>query len=345
MISQPLVSILIPTYNRCALLSKAVKSALSQRYENLEVIVSDNASQDATPEIMQAISAQDQRVKYNRFPEAVEPAQNWRSCLETATGKYCFILCDDDFLLDIDYAKNGVSLLEKNSAGLLITDCILGTKADDYIHNLVTNLNLPEQIRGEEFFLKFWEGPYSPPVISCIFNREIALSCDAFKVDYTALMDIELWLKMMLLTNVVYNHFPSVYYFHHGQNWLFSMSLADRQIDARFIDRVYEFAQKRSQLNPELLLAWRSRLYRHYINHIVLDECFRLGLPEADFAAFGADVGRSIGLSYISCLLTYRSKQSKLWHFATTMLAKFWAIPFTATLYRSAKKLMKRSKS
>jgi len=50
---KPLVSIIIPTYNRANYLEKAIESVLKQTYENIEIIVSDNASTDNTMEVMQ----------------------------------------------------------------------------------------------------------------------------------------------------------------------------------------------------------------------------------------------------------------------------------------------------
>ncbi|OLP18618.1 hypothetical protein BST81_10045 [Leptolyngbya sp. 'hensonii'] len=339
--SQPLVSVLIPTYNRCQLLTKAIRSAQIQSYEALEIIVSDNASQDETPALIRPIAAADARVRYFRFDQGVEPAQNWRNCLHLATGKYCFILCDDDFLLDLDYVKNSVALLEKHQAGLLVTDCILGTHIQDYIYNQATNLRLPEHIPGREFFLKFWEGSYSPPVISGLFHRELAIACDAFTVGGTALMDIELWLKLMLLTDVVYNPFPSVLYYQHGANWLFSMSLDDRRIDIQFIDRVFEFAQARSAFPLEVLLPWRARMYQYYIHVHILNECLRVGIPEAEFAAFGAAVGAPVGISYRACQLAYRSRQSRYWQLISDGLGQAWRIPWIVQLYKFAKDKIK----
>jgi glycosyltransferase involved in cell wall biosynthesis len=49
--SDPLVSIGIPTWNRSDRLIKSIESVLSQSYENIEVLVSDNASSDNTEEI------------------------------------------------------------------------------------------------------------------------------------------------------------------------------------------------------------------------------------------------------------------------------------------------------
>jgi glycosyltransferase involved in cell wall biosynthesis len=53
--TQPLVSVIIPTYNRATLVQEAIASVLSQGYPRLEVIVVDDGSQDRTPEVLRAL--------------------------------------------------------------------------------------------------------------------------------------------------------------------------------------------------------------------------------------------------------------------------------------------------
>nr|MDJ0677717.1 glycosyltransferase [Calothrix sp. MO_167.B42] len=53
-IEQPLVSVIIPTYNRCHYLQEAINSAIQQTYQNIEIIISDNCSIDDTQEIVES---------------------------------------------------------------------------------------------------------------------------------------------------------------------------------------------------------------------------------------------------------------------------------------------------
>ena len=48
----PLVSVIMPTYNHGKFIGKAIESALSQSYKNLELIIVDNYSEDNTEEIV-----------------------------------------------------------------------------------------------------------------------------------------------------------------------------------------------------------------------------------------------------------------------------------------------------
>ena len=57
-----LVSVIIPTYNRASTLPRAIKSVLNQDYENLELIVVDDASTDETAEVLSRIDDPRMRV-------------------------------------------------------------------------------------------------------------------------------------------------------------------------------------------------------------------------------------------------------------------------------------------
>ena len=63
----PRVTVFIPTYNRARLLPEAIKSVLTQTYDDFKLVVSDNASDDSTPQVV--ASFDDPRLEYVRQPE------------------------------------------------------------------------------------------------------------------------------------------------------------------------------------------------------------------------------------------------------------------------------------
>lgn len=67
---QPIVNILIPTYNRAKYLRETIQSELAQTYQNVEVLVFDDASSDHTPEVMAEFSHYD-RVVYVRRRKSI----------------------------------------------------------------------------------------------------------------------------------------------------------------------------------------------------------------------------------------------------------------------------------
>ena len=94
----PLVSIMIPTYNRPTYFRETLESALSQTYPNIEVIVCDNSTDDRTEELMQAYRA-DVRVRYVRNREAKTKEENFMPFEHLAQGEYLQWCMDDDILL------------------------------------------------------------------------------------------------------------------------------------------------------------------------------------------------------------------------------------------------------
>jgi len=94
--NQPLVSVILPTYNRAYIVSKALQSVLSQTYRNFEVIVIDDGSTDNTKEIITNIACKDSRVKYFRNNENKGPAGARNVGINLAKGELIAFIDDDD---------------------------------------------------------------------------------------------------------------------------------------------------------------------------------------------------------------------------------------------------------
>ena len=94
--SAPRVSVGIPVYNGERYLAEAIESALAQTYTDLEVVIADNASTDATPQICETFAARDERVRYVRNPENLGASANYRRVFELARGEYfCWMPADE----------------------------------------------------------------------------------------------------------------------------------------------------------------------------------------------------------------------------------------------------------
>ena len=91
-----LVSLAITTHNRSALLRRSLAAALAQTYAKLEILVSDDASSDDTPQFMASVN--DPRVRYIRVEKPAGIAGNFQNALDHARGELFLILNDDDEL-------------------------------------------------------------------------------------------------------------------------------------------------------------------------------------------------------------------------------------------------------
>jgi len=96
-LTAPFFSIVMPTRNRAHLLQYSLQSALRQRFDDYEVLVSDNCSQDRTPNVAKELSSP--IVRYIRTDRPLSMSDSWEFALEHARGQYVTVLCDDDAVL------------------------------------------------------------------------------------------------------------------------------------------------------------------------------------------------------------------------------------------------------
>lgn len=91
------LTVIIPTRERADTLRHCLRTVTSQPYQNLEIIVSDNFSQDATKEVVYRCN--DGRVKYVNTGKRLGMSDNWEFAFSQVTGDYVIYLGDDDGLL------------------------------------------------------------------------------------------------------------------------------------------------------------------------------------------------------------------------------------------------------
>jgi Glycosyl transferase family 2 len=100
----------IPTYNRADFLRKSLKAACDQTSNDVEVLVSDNASTDETAEVVRSFGG---RVRYHRNPENIGMWPNFVQLAEMASGDYFSFLQDDD-LVHRDFARRASEALNRD---------------------------------------------------------------------------------------------------------------------------------------------------------------------------------------------------------------------------------------
>jgi O-antigen biosynthesis alpha-1,3-abequosyltransferase len=97
-VSPPKLSICIPTYNRAPYLPTALESFATQitGRDDIEIVVSDNASTDETREVVRSFEQRLPHLRYFRCDENVNFDRNFLKVVELATGEYCWVFGDDD---------------------------------------------------------------------------------------------------------------------------------------------------------------------------------------------------------------------------------------------------------
>lgn len=195
--SDPLVSICVPMYNAEKTITKTLKSIVNQTYTNLEIIVVDNASTDASMAFVNH-GFSDPRVRIIRYNEHLPHGElNWNRCFQYATGEYMAIFHADDIYLP-DMVSRQVETFQKHPGigGVFVQGNII-----DENDTILGEFQLPPEIESDtpytyqellESFLKYADFLPTP---SAMIRRDIYSACAPFDIEtFGSAADFHLWL-------------------------------------------------------------------------------------------------------------------------------------------------------
>lgn len=189
--NNPIVSVVIPTYNRAHLIGRAIQSVINQTYQDYEIIVVDDGSTDNTKNVVNTFT--DERVKYISLAESSGGSAAPRNMgVKSAKGEYIASLDDDDFWFDEDKLMKQVEFLNVHSDVVLVgTNTIT---VDDNNTELSHSI-LPE--KDDEIRKKMLEQNCFIHS-SVMFRRFDAMSLGGYcQVEGTSYSnDYDLWLKL-----------------------------------------------------------------------------------------------------------------------------------------------------
>ncbi len=107
----PRVTLAMPVYNGERYIREAIDSLLGQTFPDFELVITDNASEDATRDICEAYAASDSRVRYVRNPENLGAAKNYNRGYELSRGEYLKWCAHDDIVSE-NYVEACVEALD-----------------------------------------------------------------------------------------------------------------------------------------------------------------------------------------------------------------------------------------
>lgn len=130
--SLPLVSLVIPAFNP-RFFDDALRSAVSQSYSNLEIIVCDDSRGDEIEGMVSSVVEQTGRaVRYVRNPRTLGMVGNLQVCLDEAQGEYVKFLCDDDRLFSDCIVQQAQVFIDHQDVTLVLAQRLFWD-ADDMI--------------------------------------------------------------------------------------------------------------------------------------------------------------------------------------------------------------------
>lgn len=153
MTKNPIISVIIPTYNRANLIDQAIQSVLNQTYQNFEVIIVDDGSTDYTKEVIRKFQERDKRVKYIRHEKNRGGSAARNTGIKAAKGEYIAFLDSDDEWLP-EKINLQIAVFKKGSDNLGVVYCDVMIKNND--EKIVNSHYFFPQCRGYiyDFMLK-----------------------------------------------------------------------------------------------------------------------------------------------------------------------------------------------
>lgn len=243
--AQPLVSILIPSYNHANYILETLDSILSQDYQNIEIVIIDDGSKDESVErIQKYIEKNQSQPKAFRFLSRSNRgvAKTLNELIEMSQGEYLILYSSDDTLLP-GCVSRLVQLAEQNHYPAIVGDSYIIDGSGHQVYVRPSGRIQRKKKFGKSFekFIewrtdqKFWFnlkkdfGTYDSLLTSNYIPNGILVRKDAIqKVGLfdaeLALQDHEYWLRFCRSYRIAYTPEVLTNYRIHGENSIFRLS-------------------------------------------------------------------------------------------------------------------------
>ncbi|MCL4503557.1 MAG: glycosyltransferase [Deltaproteobacteria bacterium] len=180
------VSVIIPTYNRAALVQEAVASVLAQSFRDFELIVVDDGSTDGTPEVLSPYAS---RLRFLRRENqsGVSAARN--TGIAAARGEWLAFLDSDDLWLPEKLARQ-MAYLEEHP------DLLICQTEETWVRRGI-RVNQPQthrKIGGQIFYQSLERCMVSPSAV--MLHRRLLAQHGGFDEELPAAEDYDLWLRL-----------------------------------------------------------------------------------------------------------------------------------------------------
>ncbi|MBA7689290.1 Undecaprenyl-phosphate 4-deoxy-4-formamido-L-arabinose transferase [subsurface metagenome] len=207
--SNPTVSVIIPTYNRAHLVSRAIESVLNQTYQDFEIIVVDDGSTDDTEEIVR--SFKNERIRYIRHEKNKGAAAARNTGIKVAKGEYiAFQDSDDEWLPEKLEKQMKVFENVPQEVGVVYTD--MWTITRNKKRYFYSPKIMPENKIIYKRVLNY--GVMNIGIQTALIKKEAFDKAGVFDEKLPRFIDLELFIRLLKYYYFYHIKEPLVNYFH-----------------------------------------------------------------------------------------------------------------------------------
>lgn len=261
--SDALVSICIPIYNGKEYIGQSLRSVMDQTWQEWELVIVDNASEDGTAEEVERLLAEaaDPRIRFVRNEEQLGMAGNWNRALELARGRYIKLVCCDDWLRP-DCVERQVRALEANPSAALTasTRMVVNSMGKPlFARSCYRKTGLYDGRAALHKCLFAGTNTIGDPV-AVMFRAELLQRSGLFEPSVVYCTDMDLWLRLLLHGDL---HFIaeslSYYRIHKGST---GKALREKTVRdfMHVVDRIEEVGGMRYSPFARWQMAAKSRI-------------------------------------------------------------------------------------
>lgn len=211
--NEPLVTVIILSYNHKKFLPLAIESVINQTYKNLEIIISDDCSTDDSMQIIKSYN--DIRIRSILNQHNLGAAINHNNAIKEAKGEYIAILNSDDYF-DIKKIDLQVKFLEENKHyGAVFSRAFIINEDNEVINkSKYFDVDIFNQINRErtEWIRKFFFEQNCLCHPSVLIRREVYFKTELYNPSLKQLPDFKMWTDIIKFTNIYILQDKLVYY-------------------------------------------------------------------------------------------------------------------------------------
>lgn len=256
---EPLVTIMIPTYGQASIVHIAIESALAQDYPSLEVLIVDDASPDATQEVLSRYSS-DPRVNVIRHEHNRGRVSTYRhSLFELARGELVLNLDGDDWLCDPTYISAAVDQFRRYP-GLAVVFAKLKIldEATGLIEEQPAEWSIPTPCDGNEIFQLYAKGGVIQHP-TAVYRRDAAVSVGFYEYNVIGSDSISFLCLLPGRSAVFVDHSVAVWR-SHGDNASLLTSAMDLIANFAVADVPAGRTEVREALGSTALREWHRAM-------------------------------------------------------------------------------------